>query len=240
MIDGNNGKPHHEASSNGDNLYGSPMGAKIVTGTATKPEQAVNMISPNHDFMKRWDLFMILLLSYVSIVTPYEVAFLKTKIDFLFFLNRIVDGGFIIDMRVQFMLPIYLSNENVYIWDKGIVTKKYLSFWFIIDTISIIPYDIFEFLGASGASSLKILRTVRLLRLVKLARVLKAAKIFDRIQNYFELTFIITYMIQMAIGCLVIVHWFACIWGKYYEATLVVIKMRKKKIYRNIVLTFYS
>ena len=210
---GKDGNPNQMKQREGDDAYGSPMGAKIVTGTATKPEQAVNMISPNHDFMKRWDLFMILLLSYVSIVTPYEVAFLKTKIDFLFVLNRVVDIGFIIDMRIQFMLPIYLSNENVYIWDKHIVTKKYLRFWFIIDTVSIIPYDIFEYLGASG--TLKILRTVRLLRLVKLARVLKAAKIFDRIQNYFELTFIVTYMMQMAIGCLLIVHWFACIWGKY-------------------------
>ena len=189
------------------------LGAKIVSGTPSKPEEAHGMISPNDERIKKWDLFMIALLTYVSFVTPFEVAFLQTKIDFLFVLNRLADIGFIIDMRLQFMLPQFIHAENVYIWDKNIVAKNYLTGWFVIDVVSIIPYDVFALLGASGAQSLKILRTVRLLRLVKLARVFKAAKIFSKVQNHFEWTFTMTYMIQMAVIIMVILHWFACFWG---------------------------
>jgi CRP-like cAMP-binding protein len=192
---------------------GVPKTAKIISGTASKPENAIGMLSPNDERVKKWDLFMIFLLSYVSIVTPFEVAFLQTKIDFLFVINRIVDIGFLLDMRLQFMLPLYIHSENLYVWDKSLVRNNYLTGWFIIDLVSIIPYDILALVGASGASSLKILRTVRLLRLVKLARVFKAAKIFSKVQNYFEWTFTMTYLIQMAIICLVIIHWFACFWG---------------------------
>ena len=46
-------------------------------------------------FMQKWDFYMLVLLFFTATVTPYEVAFLQPDLDFLFFLNRSVDLGFI-------------------------------------------------------------------------------------------------------------------------------------------------
>lgn len=42
-------------------------------------------------WMKNWDLLMAILLLFTASVTPFEVAFLETEVNFLFFLNRLVD-----------------------------------------------------------------------------------------------------------------------------------------------------
>ena len=48
--------------------------------------------------MKVWDLAMVIVLLLVAIVTPFEVAFLDIQIDGLFFVNRVVDALFLVDM----------------------------------------------------------------------------------------------------------------------------------------------
>jgi hypothetical protein len=42
-------------------------------------------------FMKNWDIVLALALLFTAGVTPFEIAFLKTKLDSLFFTNRMVD-----------------------------------------------------------------------------------------------------------------------------------------------------
>jgi hypothetical protein len=53
-------------------------------------------VDPHGSFMRQWDLLMLLLLTFTASVTPFEVSFLKPGIDVLFFVNRIVDLGFIL------------------------------------------------------------------------------------------------------------------------------------------------
>ena len=52
---------------------------------------------------------------YTAFVTPYEVAFLETKIDVLFVVNRIVDLGFVTDIWVQFHLE-YLNKDGIRVY----------------------------------------------------------------------------------------------------------------------------
>jgi hypothetical protein len=47
-------------------------------------------------FIRYWDLFTVTLLMYTATVTPVEVAFLSTKLDGLFILNRIIDCAFLV------------------------------------------------------------------------------------------------------------------------------------------------
>jgi hypothetical protein len=59
------------------------------------------IIDPRTSFMKFWDGFVMVLLIFTAYVTPYEVAFLETRINFLFFINRFVDCVFFLDMVSQ-------------------------------------------------------------------------------------------------------------------------------------------
>ena len=46
--------------------------------------------------MQRWDLLTLLCLLFTALVTPVEVAFLTTKLNALFIINRVVDAVFVV------------------------------------------------------------------------------------------------------------------------------------------------
>jgi hypothetical protein len=57
--------------------------------------------NPDGDFCQKWDVVMIVALVFTATVTPYEVAFVETKIDAMFAINRLIDLLFFSDMVLQ-------------------------------------------------------------------------------------------------------------------------------------------
>ncbi len=51
---------------------------------------------PQNNFHKRWDVVIVLSLLFTALVTPFEVAFLRTQLNVLFFINRFVDIIFLL------------------------------------------------------------------------------------------------------------------------------------------------
>ena len=60
------------------------------------------VLNPRSTVMRKWDLVIAALLFYTATVTPYDVAFLEPDINVLFFINRLVDLIFLIDLFFQF------------------------------------------------------------------------------------------------------------------------------------------
>ena len=62
----------------------------------------------NSRYMPYWDVVMLNALTFVALVTPFETAFLEERriddLDPLFFINRLVDFAFFIDMILCFNL----------------------------------------------------------------------------------------------------------------------------------------
>ncbi|RHZ24734.1 hypothetical protein DYB37_000022 [Aphanomyces astaci] len=167
-------------------------------------------LHPNSQFRAGWDLFMIVLLVYTSLLTPYEIAFVETvTVDGLFMVDRSVDLSFLMDMGFNFMTPFVDKENNQLIEDMGQIAQKYLT-------------------GDSGGpeisakkdltSHLKIIRIIRLFRLIKLVRVLRASRIYSRweaILGYAPRPFKYT-SVKLAkfLSCvLILAHWLACLWG---------------------------
>lgn len=177
------------------------------------------VINPNGEFCKSWDLLMVSLLLFTAAVTPFEVAFLVSNgVDALFVINRLVDLGFIADMGVNFFLGYYDAAEARMVWNHNRIVKRYLSGWFSIDLVSILPFDTVSVAmgdseAGAGLSDLKILRVIRLLRLIKLARIFKSVRIFTRIMAQSGLSFSTWALIKFLVGVIVIMHWTACVWG---------------------------
>jgi hypothetical protein len=59
------------------------------------------LFNPDGDFCQKWDVAIIAALVFTATVTPYEVAFVETKIDAMFAINRLVDLLFFSDMVLQ-------------------------------------------------------------------------------------------------------------------------------------------
>merc|ERR1719197_1109191 len=55
-------------------------------------------------FMQHWDMVTIFALLFVAFVTPFEVGFMQTSMNAMFFINRAIDMIFVCDMVLQFFL----------------------------------------------------------------------------------------------------------------------------------------
>jgi len=177
----------------------------------------VFVLDPTSNFCKNWDFLIILLMFFTALVTPFEVALMETAVFgdfyFLFLLNRLCDVGFITDMVINFYLGYLDTESNCYIYDRGRIAKHYLSGWFSLDLVSVLPYDMLGlFMKSDSLAQLKVLRVLRLLRLIKLLRVLRAARIFKRLENRLGISFIAKQLCTYLIMALMMIHWAACAW----------------------------
>jgi hypothetical protein len=178
------------------------------------PSDAKYIINPKSSFQINWDVLMMVLLIYTAIVTPFETGFVETKFNFLFGLNRIVDVLFLCDLFLQFFTPFYSNETGGWVINHKRIAKHYLTGWFSIDFVSILPFDT---LGAvmqnEAIQQLKILRAIRLLRLAKLLRIFKGSRIIKRLQSRIGISYGMQTMIKFIVMILTAAHWLACAWG---------------------------
>lgn len=85
-------------------------------------------------FMSFWDVLMIFALLCLSLVTPYEVAFLPSndEWDVLFWFNRGIDFVFLMDMGLSFFVMFMVEDANGVRWidSQREIIKAYLMGWF--------------------------------------------------------------------------------------------------------------
>uniref|UniRef100_A0A061SEQ6 Voltage-gated ion channel superfamily n=1 Tax=Tetraselmis sp. GSL018 TaxID=582737 RepID=A0A061SEQ6_9CHLO len=173
------------------------------------------LLDPRKKGMQHWDLLIAVLLIFTAVVTPYEVAFLQmnSPLDALFIINRIVDFSFIVDMIIQFNLIYHDASTNAWVTDRRRIARRYLMGPFLIDFLSIIPFDTVGMVLEDGSiQKLKIFRIVRLLRLVKLLRIIRSGKIFKQMEHYLNMGYAMLTLIKFILGTLAIAHWMACAW----------------------------
>ena len=115
--DGGSAKKYADKKGGGQVVKEEPKGETLSDGSERGNEEA-GLIDPNSQFMRRWDLISIGMLVFVMFVTPFEVAYLTTSVNALFFVNRIIDLFFISDMVIQFFL-MFRDEE------KGVLVKKH-------------------------------------------------------------------------------------------------------------------
>ena len=200
----------------------------MSTGQCVVPPGML-VLSPTSPFMKKWDIFMMLLLVFTAIVTPIEVAFMETSLNALFVLNRLVDLSFIADIFLNFFLAFEDKESLQWVFSHRRIAKRYLRGWFLIDVASILPFDSLALadklstptvVGNGTATvrnkddlqKLKVMRVIRLLRLVKLARVVRAGRILQRVQSRLRTSFMMLSLSKYVIIVMVVIHWTACFW----------------------------
>jgi potassium voltage-gated channel Eag-related subfamily H protein 7 len=125
------------------------------------------LISPNQPKMVAWDFTIGIALIYTGLFTPWEIAFLGDFCfpEFLFLFNRCIDILFVTDMCLQFFLikDIERPTGVETVRDPKKLAKMYLTGWFPIDFVSILPFDILGcYIGA--LPQLQKLRFIRLVR----------------------------------------------------------------------------
>ena len=106
---------------------------------------------------------------------------LETEVNPLFVVNQVINTIFIVDIIFQFFIPVpdrSPENEGEMIHDHRVIAKTYLSSWFLLDIVSVLPFDVIMVADPSllePGPMTRSFRLIRILRLMKLMRVLRYA-----------------------------------------------------------------
>ena len=107
------------------------------------------IIDPRGNFVRYWDVIVVLALLFTSFVTPFEVGLLRhdfQTMQALFLINRAVDIVFVSDVVFNFNLMVYDNVENMWISDRWRIVRSYLSGMAVVDIISTIPWEVVSIL----------------------------------------------------------------------------------------------
>ena len=100
------------------------------------------MLYPDYKIKIAWDLFITLVLLFACLVTPYRIAFISKDHQVWNIIDFVVDLLFVIDMILIFNTAYY-DNRYKIIDNRKHIAKAYLSSWFFIDAISVMPMELF-------------------------------------------------------------------------------------------------
>ena len=105
------------------------------------------------------------------------------------------------------------TGARTLITDRYQIAMNYLSGWFTIDLISIIPFELMgELINNSALSHLKVLRIFRLFRLFKLIKILRSAPILSRWQSRVGIKYSVMSLAKYMVMIVFVAHWMACFW----------------------------
>jgi hypothetical protein len=142
---------------------------------------------PEDQGVERWNIWITLVLIFTSLVAPARVAFITIDSPNWVFINFMVDLFFFLDILVIFNTAIY--DDNLFIIDtRKTIAAIYLKGWFVIDLLSIIPFDLVlqTSTGNNMNSMIKIVRIGRMYKLIKLTRLLKMLKLVKERSKIFK------------------------------------------------------
>lgn len=118
-------------------------------------------------------------------------------------------------MVVNFLAPYQGSGkeEGQWVYDASKIASNYLRGWFVIDVLSLLPFDLIGLVATSPeVRKLKAVRVVRLFRLLKLFRVFRAKRIMARWETLIDFNYKLVSLIKFACMMCAFAHWMSCVW----------------------------
>lgn len=173
---------------------------------------------------------------YVATYVPVNVCFGSSS-DVMRtgdYIDMIVDILFTIDILVNFLSAYEDPITLMPVVKFKDIAKNYVSGWFALDVVAVMPVQVIESLiapgggnGAEGGKSLKLARLARLPRLYRLIRILRMLKMLRIFRNNgkikqfvdrLDLSVGVMRMINVLVLQFFMVHLMACFW--YMAASL--------------------
>mmetsp|Transcript_21766 Transcript_21766/g.41522 ORF Transcript_21766/g.41522 Transcript_21766/m.41522 type:complete len:997 (-) Transcript_21766:389-3379(-) len=171
-------------------------------------------IDPTDPFRISWDLLMMVLLLYITVVLPYRMAFDDEAAmhSAVWWWEVVIDVLFGVDILVN-MRTAYTVEGKIEI-DQYKILKRYAASWMVIDVVSIFPFDLFLNNGvlASAFKSMRIIklsRMLKMLKMMKLMRLMKMPHLLSRLELYVNRGMM--GLLKFLAIVLVIAHLMACV-----------------------------
>jgi len=180
------------------------------------------VVHPNVRLRVFLDLLVLILICIECITLPLNIAF-SIQLPLVFHIVSLILFG--IDMLASFTTGYY--HQTILIMRRRRIVRQYVRTWFILDFVSIFPWEEIVALfqpsesggGGTRTTFVRILKLGKLLRVLRLLRLAKISALVKRLQNNGVLPQDLSNLkFSMAVAKMFVVytllsHWAACIWG---------------------------
>lgn len=99
------------------------------------------IIPHDNQYKIMWDVFIMAVLIFISIVVPFRLAFIEKEEYFWTIIYLAIDVAFGIDIILTFFTSIVNTQNSLTITNHCVIARKYILSWFLLDVISILPFD---------------------------------------------------------------------------------------------------
>lgn len=138
-------------------------------------------------FKLRWDLVVIFLAIYNSILTPQQFALTDTYNDlqFIKYTDVIVDIIFVLDILIMFRTNFRDDKRDIMISNSKLIAINYLKGRFVFDFVGSFPFEqIFKMFNYGSdeilnSAEANLFHSVKLTRLLRLGRMFSYIKFID-------------------------------------------------------------
>jgi CRP-like cAMP-binding protein len=173
------------------------------------------VIRPDSDIRIAWDFFILVVLIYIALITPYNLGFEIEDQRVINIIEDAIDVIFMIDILLNFRTGFYA--KDLLCLDAKRIAWKYLRTWFFVDFVTCVPWDkisrnvLPDLQPARVLKMIKIYRVVKLIRLGRLRILLSDSEFLDAIEDHLSSFHQSLLRILILLVCLLITcHWLAC------------------------------
>ena len=132
----------------------------------------------------------------------------------------IIDLSFFFDILITFFTAYFDEEKLILVTDKKIIARGYVKFWFWLDLISIIPFDLILVHANGDFGNMakftrvgKLYKMIRMLRMVKMIRIFKdRKKIISNLDHILKANAGFERLSFFLFGFILFNHTFACLW----------------------------
>jgi hypothetical protein len=183
--------PEEEFNRNAEILYTTKkkLEQDLFGGKSDEAQlKKTHLMHPKCTFKLLWDFWIAVLLLFVAIQTPWQIAFMFNDDlpQWCINCNLIVDISYLADIIIIFNTAFLYEETLKLETNRKEVACIYMRGMFIIDLIAIMPVQLFS--PAMGNSLYKLIRVTkmsRVLRLVRITRMIKILKEGNTILKWF-------------------------------------------------------
>eukprot|EP01043_Picozoa_sp_COSAG02_P020973 COSAG02_NODE_1052_length_14953_cov_6.064023_2_plen_907_part_00 len=170
---------------------------------------------PDSWFSMMWDLLQLVMLLMVCYYVPLRTGFDLSVVlwSYEFWQDAFIDVYFILDIIIQFR-SAYWDSSGVLVVDTRPIRNKYLSGWFAIDFVCVLPLGYIGYFIGDGGEGSASFRAVKSLRLLRMGKMMRLAKVYKMVQKYDSIAELKPLIAIFGLIFLVMLasHLLACFW----------------------------
>ncbi|KAL1112694.1 hypothetical protein V6Z11_D02G142700 [Gossypium hirsutum] len=170
------------------------------------------IIHPHNWWYVAWTHFILIWAIYSSFFTPLEFGFFRGLPENLFLLDIAGQLAFLFDIVVHFFLAYRHTHSHHLVYDRRLITLRYLKSRFIVDFLGCLPWDaIYKVCGRK--------EPIRYMLWIRLSRALRVTEFFEKLEKDIRINYLFIRIVKLIVVEYYCTHAAGCIF--YYLATTV-------------------